>query len=70
MTIPMGSLYVVMSTSTVPCGGEVGRGRSWDFHMVAAKRKVSMRLYVSATMRGTAIHHASQFTDSSQRQTT
>ena len=69
-TRSMGSLYVVMNTSTVrPSGAGGGGGRRRSRHIVKANSSESTRLYVSANTSGTAIHQASQFTENSQRQT-
>ncbi|WP_226950148.1 hypothetical protein [Rhodococcus rhodochrous] len=59
-----------MKTSTViPSGAAGGSGRLLSRHIVKAKSKESIRLYVSASTSGTAIHQASQFTENNQRQT-
>ena len=64
-----GSLYVVMSTSTVaPSGGGGAAGRCLSRHTVIPNSQESSRLYVSASTSGTAIHHDDQLTDEVQRQ--
>ena len=71
MTMSRSSLYVVMKTSTVASAGGAGAAsRIFSFHTVMPNSITSIRLYVSATTRGTAIHHASQFSDAAQRQAT
>ncbi len=71
ITRSSGSLYVVMKTSTVASAGAGGGGlRNLMFHTVSPKSMTSIRLYVSAITNGTAIHHASQFSEAIQRHAT
>lgn len=70
ITRSIGSLYVVMKTSTVTSvlGFVGGSPRSRSLHAPNAKSTESITLYVSARISGTAIHHECQFTEAIQRQ--